>query len=160
MQYQNYNVKNITELNPMAIDARLPLVKKDFAQRLKNARLNHVRRYKKTDIARILDIGRNTYGRWEDPNDPALPSDLVKFNHLCELLNVSAGFLMNGTREMEIDIATEHRDFMKQFYTRYRMNPSYLAFVQFSMEFDDDIIARYEENWWALRAMFRNPKRD
>ena len=140
----------------MAYTTQFPVIKSDFAKRLRNARENDHRKFSKMHIARMVDVDRNTIARWEDPTDPALPNDLIKFNKLCELLGVSPQYLMNGTKEWELTVAPEHREFIKLFYTRYRLNPEYLYFIKHSMILRDEVINAQNSLWQENRRQFKD----
>jgi len=140
----------------MAYTTQFPVIKSDFAKRLRNARENDHRKFSKMHVARMVDVDRNTIARWEDPTDPALPNDLIKFNKLCELLGVSPQYLMNGTKEWELTVAPEHREFIKLFYTRYRLNPEYLYFIKHSMILRDEVIDAQNSLWQESRRQFKD----
>lgn len=140
----------------MVYTAQFPVIKSDFAVRLREAREKHNRKFSKMHVARMVEVDRNTIARWEDPDDPALPNDLMKFNRLCELLGVSPQYLMNGTKEWELTVAPEHREFVKLFYTRYRLNPEYLYFIKYSMVLRDEVIAAQNIVWQESRKQFKD----
>ena len=143
-------------IKKMAYTTQFPVIKSDFAKRLRNARENDHRKFSKMHVARMVDVDRNTIARWEDPDDSALPNDLIKFNKLCELLGVSPQYLMNGTKEWELTVAPEHRDFIKLFYTRYRLNPEYLYFIKHSMILRDEVIDAQNSLWHESRSQFKD----
>ncbi len=140
----------------MIYKTQFPVIKSDFAKRLREAREKHNRKFSKMHVARLIEVDRNTIARWEDPEDPALPNDLMKFNRLCELLGVSPQYLMNGTKEWELTVAVEHREFIKMFYTRYRLNPEYFYFIKYSMVLRDDVISAQNSLWQESRRQFKD----
>jgi len=135
---------------------QFPVIKKDFAARLRTAREKNSRKLSKMHVARLIEVDRNTIARWEDPEDKALPNDLIKFNKLCELLGVSPQYLMNGTKEWELTVAPEHREFIKLFYTRYRLNSDYLYFIKYSMILRDEVIEAQNILWQESRKQFKD----
>ncbi len=140
----------------MNYTTQFPVIKKDFAARLRKAREKNCRKLSKMHVARLIEVDRNTIARWEDPEDKALPNDLIKFNKLCELLGVSPQYLMNGTKEWELTVAPEHREFIKLFYTRYRLNSDYLYFIKYSMILRDEVIEAQNTLWQESRKQFKD----
>lgn len=140
----------------MNYTTQFPVIKKDFAARLRAAREKNNRKLSKMHVARLIEVDRNTIARWEDPDDKALPNDLIKFNKLCELLGVSPQYLMNGTKEWELTVAPEHREFIKLFYTRYRLNSDYLYFIKYSMILRDEVIEAQNILWQESRKQFKD----
>lgn len=140
----------------MKYKTQFPVIKKDFALRLRTAREKNSRKLSKMHVARLIDVDRNTIARWEDPEDKALPNDLIKFNRLCEILGVSPQYLMNGIKEWELSVAPEHRDFIKLFYTRYRLNSEYLFFIKYSMVLRDEVIEAQNNLWQESRKQFKD----
>lgn len=140
----------------MNYTTQFPVIKKDFAERLRTAREKNSRKLSKMHVARLIEVDRNTIARWEDPEDKALPNDLIKFNKLCELLGVSPQYLMNGTKEWELTVAPEHREFIKLFYTRYRLNSDYLYFIKYSMILRDEVIEAQNILWQESRKQFKD----
>ncbi|MFD2230468.1 helix-turn-helix domain-containing protein [Alkalimarinus sediminis] len=140
----------------MSYTTQFPVIKKDFAARLRAAREKSSRKLSKMHVARLIEVDRNTIARWEDPEDKALPNDLIKFNKLCELLGVSPQYLMNGTKEWELTVAPEHREFIKLFYTRYRLNSDYLYFIKYSMILRDEVIEAQNILWQESRKQLKD----
>ena len=140
----------------MNYKTQFPVIKKHFAERLRTAREKSSRKLSKMHLARLIEVDRNTIARWEDPEDKALPNDLIKFNKLCELLGVSPQYLMNGIKEWELTVAPEHRDFIKLFYTRYRLNPDYLYFIKHSMILRDEVIEAHNILWQESRRQYKD----
>lgn len=140
----------------MNYKTQFPVIKKDFAARLRAAREKSSRKLSKMHVARLIEVDRNTIARWEDPEDKALPNDLIKFNKLCEILGVSPQYLMNGTKEWELTVAPEHREFVKLFYTRYRLNSDYLYFIKYSMILRDEVIEAQNILWQESRKQFKD----
>ncbi|UZE94615.1 helix-turn-helix domain-containing protein [Alkalimarinus alittae] len=140
----------------MKYKTQFPVIKKDFALRLRAAREKNGRKLSKMHVARLIQVDRNTIARWEDPEDKALPNDLIKFNKLCEILGVSPQYLMNGIKEWELSVAPEHREFIKLFYTRYRLNSDYLYFIKYSMVLRDEVIEAQNKVWQESRKQFKD----
>lgn len=114
--------------------------KRGFAERLKESRLAHVRQPSVASMAAWLNVHRNTYSAWENPNRHETPNDLNKLARLCNILSVSPTYLITSDRDWSLNVAEQYKEFIRNLYNRHVDDPDFNYVLQRLMELDSEAI--------------------
>lgn len=124
-------------MNKEIYKQKTPLVKSEFARRLKD--LRKVNKVSQDSIAEMLGVSRTTVIRWESVDTDAMPSDLNHLVSMCEILDTEPLYLLCGL----FDEAREkqHKKEYIGLYSRYKSNPDLFLIIRGLMMLDDELLS-------------------
>lgn len=137
----------------MAYTPNFPLVKAQFARRLKELResqgLRRGKHYSQKEIAEQLGISRRAYVDWENPaKEDSYPREINVWISLCEILGTDLIFLATGMFDGKRE--RKHQDKYVNIYSRYCRDADFHYLLNMLMRWDAKIIRAITDHYEAF----------